>query len=239
MLHITAITSQGAVLEKNDDCILINDIIITKGTFCQESSSPYLLVAVCDGVGGESFGDMAAKIAAETLSTLNIENEVNESIIAYQIKMANKNILETQYTDIYHKNMATTIAGVFIYKESYIVFNVGDSRVYRFRDGYLLQISQDHRYEGGKHTIYRYCGHETDCVPYIDTYDNLYFDNDILVVCTDGITDFVTNSVLKEELAKVRDFVTLKRNANSIIHKAIKQCSNDNLSIILIRKCEK
>ena len=45
----------------------------------------------------------------------------------------NRDILDAQRTDVYHSKMATTIAGVYISNDSFIAFNVGDSRVYRLR----------------------------------------------------------------------------------------------------------
>ncbi|HRR37164.1 MAG TPA: hypothetical protein P5535_08865, partial [Clostridia bacterium] len=109
---------------------------------------------------------------------------------------------------------------------------------YRLRGEYMLQISKDHRYSEKVHTIYRYLGHPTDYLPYTDMFDNLFFDNDILVICTDGISDFVYNSVIKRELMKVEDNYSLTECAEEIMNTAIKEGCNDNLSIILIRKCE-
>ncbi|HHT95685.1 MAG TPA: PP2C family protein-serine/threonine phosphatase [Clostridia bacterium] len=237
MLHVVAITDKGPSNEKNDDCILVNNTVITEGSFYGEYRS-YLLASVFDGVGGEHYGDEAAKIAATGFSTLDVKDRLSEHVIVDRIKAVNRDILDAQRTDVYHSKMATTIAGVYISNDSFIAFNVGDSRVYRLRGEYMLQISKDHRYSEKVHTIYRYLGHPTDYLPYTDMFDNLFFDNDILVICTDGISDFVYNSVIKRELMKVEDNYSLTECAEEIMNTAIKEGCNDNLSIILIRKCE-
>jgi serine/threonine protein phosphatase PrpC len=118
------------------------------------------LFVVADGMGGHSSGEVASRIAVETLKSffedtadddeitwpfkMESELEYDENRLVAAIKLANRNIFETALADVRFKGMGTTFVGMLATPEFALVAHVGDSRCYRVRDGKLEQITEDH-----------------------------------------------------------------------------------------------
>jgi serine/threonine protein phosphatase PrpC len=122
--------------------------------------SDHNLFVVADGMGGHSSGEVASRIAVETLKvffedtaddedatwpfkmerTLSFE----ENRFVTGVKLANKNIFDTALSDSRFKGMGTTFVGLVADEEHALVAHVGDSRCYYMRDGKLSQLTEDH-----------------------------------------------------------------------------------------------
>jgi len=119
------------------------------------------LFVVADGMGGHSSGEVASKIAVDTLKSFFEETENDDEItwpfkpdrslgydenrLASAVKLANRNIFETALDDVRFKGMGTTFVGVQLSDEkAAVVAHVGDSRVYLIRDGAIEQLTEDH-----------------------------------------------------------------------------------------------
>lgn len=253
MLSIAAKVDIGVGRSQNDDRALINDLIIEEGTYNIILKNNKCLAAICDGVGGEMYGYEAAQITLEVFSKL-WGQEINEEIIKSNIYISNKNVLEKQKSNLSYRKMSTTLAGLYINESDYIIFNVGDSRVYRFRNKYISLLSRDHslvqelvdlnilsREEAAndprKNQINRFIGHPTDFTGNIYYYSDSYFEQDILMICTDGLYDVLTEDDFEEILGRCnRGEISLEECCNCLIETAIKFGSRDNISVILIRK---
>lgn len=117
------------------------------------------LFMVADGMGGHASGEVASKMAADTLSEFYQRTKDEDATWPYKmdralsyienrlvcgIKLANYKIFEAACRDIRYKGMGTTIVAVLVNDEKVYVAHVGDSRCYRLRDGKLSQVTRDH-----------------------------------------------------------------------------------------------
>jgi len=118
------------------------------------------LFVVADGMGGHSSGEVASKIAVDTLHTffedtakdddvtwpfkLDKGVSYDENRLAAGVKLANRNIYEAAQADQRYKGMGTTIVGMVWVDEKCIIGHAGDSRAYRLRAGQIMQITEDH-----------------------------------------------------------------------------------------------
>ena len=118
------------------------------------------LFVVADGMGGHSSGEVASRIAVETIRKFFEETEEDEEItwpykpdrtlayaenrLAAGIKLANRNIFETALQDARYKGMGTTFVGVMWSEDEAVIAHVGDSRAYRIRNGAIEQFTEDH-----------------------------------------------------------------------------------------------
>lgn len=118
------------------------------------------LFLVADGMGGHNSGEIASKIAVETIVNffkatsldrditwpykLNKRLDEAENRVQCAIRLANSRIHETARRNKLYKGMGTTIVAVYVESDEARVAHVGDSRVYRLRGGELTQITEDH-----------------------------------------------------------------------------------------------
>jgi len=117
------------------------------------------LFLVADGMGGHASGEVASKMAAETIgefyqrrertrSTWRLQDGRSlsyiENRLVCSIKLANLRIFETSNRDLRYKGMGTTIVSTLVSGDKIYVGHVGDSRVYRVREGGISQLTRDH-----------------------------------------------------------------------------------------------
>jgi len=234
----------------NDDRVMVDGTIITNSTLTGESEN-HLLAILCDGVGGYAFGDEAAQIASEVFADLAGQPFTIEEInihVTTAIEKANNNICEAQAADTAHNDMASTIAGVYVHFNDFFAFNIGDSRIYRFRDPYISQLSADHtEYQmlldnnyidkdsepnkKAKNTITRFSGHTSTPEATVIQGENRIFAGDVFLICSDGLSDVVIDEEI-ENLLTGQD--SLMEKCRNLFDKAIANGSLDNISIILI-----
>ena len=125
-----AATDAGRVRSANEDSWLVD----------------FPLFAVADGMGGHAAGEVASRLALDTLRT-SVTDHTLESLVA-AVKVANARVFEMSRTDNAMRGMGTTLCAVALVMieshERLAVVNVGDSRVYVLQDGALVQVTEDH-----------------------------------------------------------------------------------------------
>ncbi len=117
------------------------------------------LFIVADGMGGHASGEVASKMAAETIGDFfkrtkdedatwpfKMDRSLSyiENRLVCSIKLANLRIFETSCRDIRYKGMGTTIVSSLVCADKLYVSHVGDSRCYRVRNGDIMQLTRDH-----------------------------------------------------------------------------------------------
>ena len=226
--------------EKNDDRISINKTLISQGSHT-ESADRTCLVVVCDGVGGESFGNEAAETATALFSEKS-DQELTKTEIENHIITVNNAIIHAQKKTPQHAKMATTIAGLYINNNDFITFNIGDSRIYRYRSPYIMQISTDHSLRqqqidmgdeptpGSESTITRYLG-GNNAKPSITEGKGRILSNDIFVLCSDGVWGSLENEDFEQILTTDE---SLETKCQTLVSQALQNGSTDNLSVIIV-----
>lgn len=200
-----------------------------------------LTFAVFDGMGGENFGEVASFSAANCLKT---EEKNNKNVFVAKKrhlkevcnKMNNAVYLAAQAQSTEH--MGTTMVAFCFTPNHVFACNIGDSRAYRFRNGELLQLSQDHierRPEGNskKAPLSQYLGMDPKEIviePYIIKGELKR--NDIYLLCSDGLTDMVSSVdicdiLLNQETATACVEVLMKT--------ALENGGRDNITVIVCK----
>ncbi len=259
-VYKTAVSvDKGHVRANNEDNIFFDGVFLTPDNrdegidITADTDKNLLVYAVFDGMGGAEFGEEASYIAAEVtneyyahIRSLNT-NEIDSFVIGL-IMDANKRIYN-RTEEIGSGRMGATVAMVVICDGVAKVYNVGDSRVYLHRNGKLTQISLDDSfaqrlyrmgvisYEDAlvhkdRNKLVQHLGigeHELVIEPHISAPITLV-DGDRLLVCSDGLTDMVTNEGIGEILS-IRD---VAQCTESLVCKALENGGRDNISVILI-----
>jgi serine/threonine protein phosphatase PrpC len=141
-------TDPGKRRTNNEDSYLVNDRLH--------------LYCVADGIGGNEGGEVASRIAVETLektmpdllgdadrtppSGTDLHTDPNYSALRQAIMLANQQIRKARSEDPLRSNMGTTLTALLLKKKQAIVANVGDSRAYLLRSGKIKQLTQDHSF---------------------------------------------------------------------------------------------
>lgn len=241
-----AFTKKGQYHECNEDRVMVGDRILRENSEEEEKKSPFLAV-VCDGVGGEKHGEEAAELSASAFidfpysdaSMFHIEKilcQTNERILRFGI----------EHPD--YAGMASSIAGVVLEKDRYIVFNVGDTRVYRVTDGKTVCISEDHtlaaqrRYGAYSGTVHDECSHVLTryiggygnaCRPHIGI--NRLKPEMAFLICSDGVYREITEPDLKK-ITGGEEALPVK--SRKLIDKLYKTGGEDDQSFVLIEYSE-
>ncbi len=154
------ITNIGKVRYKNEDSILADGILISETSmnipeyreFEIQEITPFV---VADGMGGHACGEKASRLVLEYLKDKKPKNREELKEIVINSKKYLDEYIEKGNEFCY--GMGTALAGIYLSPEKVLIFNVGDCRVYRFRNGNLELLTKDHTfvfrlYEEGKIT---------------------------------------------------------------------------------------
>jgi serine/threonine protein phosphatase PrpC len=141
-------TDTGKKRANNEDAYLLNDELC--------------LYAVADGVGGSEGGEIASRMAVETLaasmpdllggkdrtppSGVLSRTDPETMALAYALTLANRTILAEQSNDPGHAGMATTLTALLLRKGRMFLAHIGDSRMYLLRSGMFTQLTRDHSF---------------------------------------------------------------------------------------------
>jgi serine/threonine protein phosphatase PrpC len=145
-LRATAFTHQGAVRPGNEDTVAVGDWIrrlpMAAPVVLEHEVAAPLICLVADGMGGHAAGDVASRAVAERLSR-RAAAATDEAATLHLLHEANHELFGLMNESPVWYGMGTTVAGVVVAPSGVLVFNVGDSRVYRSDAGGLVQLSTD------------------------------------------------------------------------------------------------
>jgi PPM family protein phosphatase len=216
----------------------------------QSNEDSYLerapLFVVADGMGGARAGEVASAIAVETARSSEVGGSP-ERDLADVVRDANREIYEKAQADSEHAGMGTTFTGALVTGTEVAVGHVGDSRMYRYRDGDLERLTQDHSLveefvRQGKLTpeeaevhpqrsiITRALGPEPDVQ--VDTFTFPARAGDIYLICSDGLTGMVSEDEIGEIVGAA---ASLDDAARGLIDAANKNGGRDNITVVLFR----
>ena len=206
------------------------------------------LFLVADGMGGHNAGDYASKMTLETMvEHIAGSRETNPAkILEDAIAAANTLVRNVAGQNPELEGMGTTVVAASCEGETLHVANVGDSRLYIIREGKIHQVTRDHSWveemvrRGGlgreearnhpdKNIITRAVGAE-DTVR-IDFFTVGLEEGDMILMCTDGLTNMLEDEEILNILKISRDIVEM---AEELVRAANEKGGRDNISVILI-----
>ena len=177
------------------------------------------LFAVADGMGGARAGEVASRMAVEELAAMDPPGSRAEESLRTVARSANRRIYDMAQGDSEHAGMGTTFTAVLVSGREVAVGHVGDSRLYRLRDGAFERLTDDHSLveelvRQGKLTpqeaevhpqrsiITRALGPESDVK--VDTFTHTARDGDVYLLCSDGLSGMASDEQMAEVLRSSR-----------------------------------
>ncbi len=242
-MEIGVKTSKGKIREINQDSYYIST----------DENCPLFIIA--DGMGGHKAGEVASKLAVEIISSSfenqikNIEMDDNSIINAIKnsIWRANDEIYRKSIENEEYSGMGTTVTMAYETNGNIFIGHVGDSRAYLLRDNTLYQITKDHslveelvkngtitreeaRFHPQKNIITRAVG--TNKEVEIDLIVKERTKGDILLLCTDGLTNMLNDEEIKELLIINDD---MQKACELLVQLSNEKGGLDNISVVAIK----
>ncbi|MEZ0361274.1 MAG: protein phosphatase 2C domain-containing protein [Hydrogenobacter sp.] len=216
-LQIAGKTHRGLIRQNNEDFYLV----YTKG------DSKTTLAVVADGVGGNKGGDVASRLAVETIVDFYKKNS-KTNILKEAFLRANAVILEKARI-MGLDGMATTCTAVLIEAGRMQLAHAGDSRAYLLRRGDLVRLTSDHTLPG-TNMLLNALGIKGDL--YVEEHTLTIYEGDTILLCTDGLYRYFQSEELEEDL---KSKMSPQEIIDSLIEKALKAGGADNITAILIQ----
>jgi serine/threonine protein phosphatase PrpC len=237
------ITHTGKVRDNNEDAFI-----------AERLQNGWILACVIDGVGGYEGGEVAAEIAQTTISSAMQQPHANPLQGMKQSLMeANLNIYNEKLSGKGNNQMAcvVTLALVDVDSNQFYYAHVGDTRLYLLRDESLVKVTKDHSFVGFLEDSGRLSEKEAMAHPkrneinkalgfdaqmgvkedYIETGSSPFLPGDLLLLCSDGLTDLVNNQTMRSILAASK---TLEDKGEALINAANNAGGKDNITVVLV-----
>lgn len=269
LLRYAALTHPGKVRDRNEDNYYLDgcwrrDIRKGSESFEGERRDGFLLASVCDGMGGQEMGEVASLTAVETMHEMcRIEKktsalgktagqeegrELPEYLRDY-VEEANRRICQRMRRE--GKRLGTTLSILEFSGDTVTAANLGDSRIYRLREGKLEMLSTDHTIVARmlrqgqitqaeaadhpmRHRITQYLGifpEEMVLEPAVAPGLPLK-EGDCYLICSDGLTDMVP----EEDIQKILETEELPRQqAEELVRCALEAGGRDNVTAVVVQ----
>lgn len=228
----SGITSVGNVRQINEDALL--------------EYPEKMIWAVADGMGGHECGDIASKTTVDYLQTVEFDPELSIMVNNVEDRLLDAN---ERLCDLGRENgqlAGSTVVVLIAHERHCAVLWAGDSRIYRYRNGQLEQITRDHSQveemvEMGKLTAEEAAVHpQVNIITRaVGAHPHLFLDMEILdvqdedcfVLCSDGLNKEVTD----DEICSIVSCLTPSQAAQKLIDLALERRGRDNVTVIVVR----
>ena len=254
VISASVISDVGNIRQNNEDNYYLDgrvrvDLRQNRSEDRCQTDGKASLFAVCDGMGGEDNGEIASLIAVQNLS-FDSDGNVRDNALA-DLREINR-LIEKKRRELKCRNMGSTVAALFFWRNKAIAYNVGDSRVYLCRGGKLKRLSQDHnetsnlvesgliseedaKKEKGYHVLTQYLGVPEDefiIEPYFSG-DIKIKTGDIFIICSDGVTDMITDDDILELIYQVPQGDDAYKIARKVVDIANEKGGKDNITALV------
>jgi serine/threonine protein phosphatase PrpC len=247
VLQFAALSDTGLVRSHNEDAIIV----------CAD----YGCAILADGMGGYNAGEIASAMTAQIIAeylcskmdaiwfpSMGPRPLAMARWMTEAVELANRNVLYAAQTNPECSGMGTTVVVACCLQDKILLAHVGDSRAYRFRDGNLSRLTQDHsvlqeqinagliseedaRYSSIKNLITRAVGTLEEV--YTELHTHHTDEEDLYLMCSDGLTDMLEHDEIQ---SLIRMYETdLDRCAEALIERAKDRGGLDNISVVLFR----
>ena len=229
-----AATHVGRVRDHNEDAVVAGSRVF----------------AVADGMGGHAAGEVASRIVADALAELDERPPARPEDVAGALHEANKRMLDSEASHPEQGGMGTTATGLTLLEDEgrsdWLVFNVGDSRVYRFSEGRLVPVTRDHSevqslldsgvigaHEVAHHPLRNIVTRSlgSDPPPEVDVWVLPPTAGERFVVCSDGLTGELDDRDIQRLVAEHDD---PQAAAEQLVAAAVDAGGHDNVSVVVV-----
>ena len=238
------ITDTGKARQNNEDAFIAR----------QDAGNRFIIACVIDGVGGYAGGEIAAGIARDAILK-RLEKPSGEiiSMVIDCFDIANERIIEEKQRNKEYEMMScvSTLAIADIANNQFYYAHVGDTRLYLLRDNSLVKISHDQSFVGfleesgrlseadamshpKRNEINKALGFEANLgknTDYIETGQSPFLSGDMLLLCSDGLTDMVGSAEITKILTAENP---LKDKGKQLIEAANHHGGKDNVTVVLV-----
>ncbi len=259
IFHAVVMTHRGLVRRNNEDNFYFDGLSLKNPAMDMQqyrlsTCSQVKLFSVCDGMGGEALGEEASQMAISGLAEVEQAFQSNpdasfREIFHGYLNRVNQDICARILSNN-GMRMGTTLAGVLLRDETAQTINLGDTRIYLFRDDVTYQLSVDHTHaqrlvdmgiltkeEGERHPerhrLMQHLGlfvEERTLNPYMSKPFWLKADDRILI-CSDGLSnDFDQQQIFKH----IKRYPNIEEAAKKLLKCALNKGGRDNITLILI-----
>jgi len=249
--EIGYISDAGRIRELDEDSLVIVKIFSTY----EVEPTERILLAVADGMGGHSKGEVASYIGAKTMAEETIpyllerDNEKDfTNILSMNMKVANERILQYALDHPECEGMGTTMTVAILDEDQAHIGHIGDTRAYLIREDGISQLTKDHTYvqqlvdkgeitreEAKRHpkknVITRVVGYYSEIEA--DKHSQVLQKDDRILLCCDGLTSYVEDEELKKVVSVA---LTPKRACQELVKLANERGGSDNISVVLTPK---
>jgi serine/threonine protein phosphatase PrpC len=212
------------------------------------------LFVVADGMGGHAGGDVASALAVQHLSRLDRAyssvDEARETLFT-NILEAGRELTSTVEEHPELTGMGTTVSAMIRVGSQMVIAHIGDSRIYRLREGVLEQITSDHTFvqrlvDSGRITpeeaavhprrsvLMRVLG-DVDAEPEVDTHVVDTQPGDRWLLCSDGLSGYVPERDIAETLLTIDD---VELACHKLITQTLSEGAPDNVTVVVVRVAE-
>ncbi len=235
-------TDVGKLRKVNQDYVYINN---------EPIGSLDNLYIVADGVGGHKAGEVASEVAIDSFEQFIYETEDDEvlDLLVSALAYANEQVFNLAKTNKQYENMGTTLLATTIKNNKIFIAHVGDCRLYGIRNNKIAQMTSDHTYvmdlfkagviskeeaENSKESnvLTRALGTEKNVKA-----DALFcdvFEDDIFIMCSDGLSDMLTDDEIFQLASKKS--VPTQEKVENLIQEANNNGGRDNIAVIIIEE---
>lgn len=239
---IGAASDIGLIRENNQDSIFVSN------------NREFPLFIVADGMGGHKAGEIASSMVVDIIKEKFLEEHDNlkeesyiVSIIKESIKDANDIIYLKSLEDPKYSGMGTTITLAYVFENKVYIGHVGDSRAYFYDEKGIVQITEDHSLinellKNGSITLEEAKNHPqrnmitravgTSCSIEMDIISKSYEKDNILLICSDGLSSMVSDKEINNWLKKEKDMKTL---CEKLVLASKDNGGLDNISVVAIK----
>ncbi len=240
-----AATDVGRKRSGNEDSY---DIWVSDGSEGQHAADT--LIVVCDGMGGSNAGEVASRMAAETVVRVFAEDTSGDAAkaLARAIEVANDEVHEHGRSRIDLNGMGTTCTAIALRGDEVYFGHVGDSRAYLIRNGRIRQITADHslvaqlvargqitpaeaKTDPRRNVVTRSVGVGPTVDVDAERLPEPLEPGDTLLICSDGLHGLVTD----DEMARLASGESLDRACRELIALANEHGGPDNITVALAR----
>lgn len=240
-MKIVAKTDKGLIRSSNQDAYAVGEL-----------PGEVAWAVVCDGMGGEAGGNIASALAVKVISE-KITSAYNEkmrdasikNLLDSAISAANIEVYDMAYSRPDLQGMGTTVVAVIVRDKTAFIAHAGDSRAYIVSGEIIQQITTDHslvqnlvdrgeitaeqaQHHPKKNLITRAVGVEKRID--IDFSEIDLNDNETLILCTDGLSNYVTNNEMIDDIKDGQYYAF----ADRLVKRANKNGGGDNITVVAI-----